>query len=310
MNAQAMMADPKYRRKLRNRARLKQHLVSYSFILPNFLGFAIFTLVPLVAAMAMSFFNWNGANVIQFNGLDNFKAMFTTDTNFQISLFNTFVFTLGTVPLTMVASLALAILLNQKLPGTKAFRAMYFFPYVASIVAVGAVWNMIFSPQLGPLNQLLMSIGIKNPPGWLSDVHWALPTLIFISVWKGMGYNMVLFLAGLQGINRELYEAATVDGANGWQKFIKITWPLLTPTTFFVSIMLVVSSFKVFDLISIVTQGGPGRATNVLVYYIYNLAFEQSRYGYANAVAMILFAVVLLITLIQFRTEEKFVDYL
>lgn len=311
MNAQATLRDGnRERNRRRRKMRIKNDLVAYSFILPNFLGFAVFTLVPLVFAMALSFFNWNGANVIQFNGLDNFRKLFTTDSTFQISLLNTIIFTLGTVPLTMFFALVLAILLNGGLRGTKVFRAIFFFPYVASIVAVGAVWNMIFSPKLGPLNQFLISVGIHNPPGWLSSTHWALFTIILISVWKGMGYNMVLYLAGLQGIPRELYEAATVDGANGWQKFKHITWPLLTPTTFFVSIMLVVSSFKVFDLISIVTQGGPGRATNVLVYYIYDLAFQQSRYGYANAVAMVLFAIVLVITLFQFKAEEKFVDYL
>ena len=301
MNAQAMMADPKYRKKLRSRARLKQNLVSYSFILPNFLGFAIFTLAPLVAAMAMSFFNWNGANVVQFNGLDNFKAMFTTDTTFQISLLNTAVFTLGTVPLTMVASLALAILLNQKLPGTKIFRAIFFFPYVASIVAVGAVWNMIFSPQLGPLNQLLISIGIRNPPGWLSDVHWALPTLIFISVWKGMGYNMVLFLAGLQGISPELYEASRIDGATRFQTFMKITLPLLKPTTSMVVTLTMVNTVQLFDQIFVMTNGGPGTSTLTMVQYLYTSAFQNYEMGYGSAIEVAVLVILVILIFLQNR---------
>lgn len=302
------LLDP--HKQLRQKARTKNILTAYSFLIPNFLGFAIFTLIPLVFAMALSFFNWNGANIIQFNGIDNFVKMFTSDDDFKTSLLNTVLYVVGTVPLTMVCSLLLAVLLNKSSRGVKAFRAVFFFPYVSSIVAVGAVWNLIFSPELGPLNQYLVSIGIHNPPGWLSDIHWALFCIILISVWKYMGYNMVLYLAGLQAIPRELYEAATVDGANSWQKFTKITWPMLTPTTFFVSIMLVVTSFKVFDLISVITQGGPGRATNVLVYDIYKLAFEQSKYGYANAVAMVLFIIVLAITLFQFKFEEKFTDFL
>lgn len=244
-----------------------------------------------------------------FVGINNFKALFTDET-FKLSLFNTIYYAVGTVPLTMVAALGLAFILNQKLKGTNFFRAVFFFPHVASLVAVAVVWNMLLHPTLGPVNQTLLKLGIENPPGWTSSIHWAMPAIILVSVWKSMGYYMVLYLAGLQGIPQELYEAASVDGASGWEKFRFITLPMLTPTTFFVSIMLTISCFKVFDMISVMTDGGPGRSTNVLVYHIYNQAFTQYKFGYSSAISMVLFVIVLTITIIQFRAEKKWVSYM
>ncbi|MHC1692686.1 MAG: carbohydrate ABC transporter permease [Sphaerochaetaceae bacterium] len=288
---------------------LRSTAVAYSFILPNFIGFAVFTLLPMVFALLLSFANWDGANPITFAGLSNFKRMVHEDT-FWISLNNTLWYALGTVPVTIVCSLGLAILLNRKLPGRDIFRTIYFFPYVASLVAVAVVWNMIFHPTMGPVNELLHLLGMANPPRWSADVDWALPTVIMASIWKGVGYYMILYIAALQGIPRYLYEAASIDGANKWQQLRKITIPMLTPTTFFVSIMLTISCFKVFDLIYVMTFGGPGRATNVLVYYIYNSAFKYFEYGYSSAIAMVLFVIVLIITLLQFRMEKKWVSYM
>lgn len=289
--------------------KLKNNLIAYSFLLPNFLGFLIFTFVPIVFSFALSFVEWDSANPMVFVGLDNFKKLFTDET-FKISLLNTLYYAIGTVPLTMAASLGLAFVLNQKLKGTNFFRALFFFPHVASLVAVAVVWNMLLHPTLGPVNQLLMKLGIENPPGWTSSIHWALPAIILVSVWKSMGYYMVLYLAGLQGIPGELYEAASVDGASGWEKFKYVTLPMLTPTTFFVSIMLTISCFKVFDMISVMTDGGPGRSTNVLVYHIYNQAFTQYQFGYSSAISMVLFIIVITITIVQFRAEKKWVSYM
>lgn len=283
-------------------------LTAYTFILPNFIGFCIFTLVPVVISIALSFMEWDTANPVKFVGLKNFARMIK-DESFKISLINTLYYTLGTVPLTLICSLGLALLLNKGLKGVKVFRAFFFFPYITSLVAVAVVWNMLLHPTMGPVNELLKWIGIQNPPGWTASTEWAMPAVIITSVWRFMGYYMVIYLAGLQGIPAELYEAATVDGANVWQKFKNITIPMLTPTTFFVSIMLVINSFKVFDLILIMTNGGPGRATNVLVYKIYNEAFLNFKFGYSSAIAMVLFALVLTITLIQFKVEEKWVNY-
>ncbi|MDF2885294.1 MAG: carbohydrate transporter rane protein 1, family [Clostridiaceae bacterium] len=287
----------------------KKNLIAYSFILPNFLGFAIFTLIPMIFAFALAFLNWDGSNPITFAGLDNFKHLFQ-DTTFKISIVNTIVYSIGTVPLTLIASLGIAILLNKKIFARNFFRTVFFFPYVASLIAIAVVWNMIFNPTMGIVNSFLTSMGVANPPGWTSSTTWAMPVIIFVSIWKGMGYYMVIYLAALQGIPSELYEAASLDGANSWQKFRNVTLPMLTPTTFFVSIMLTISCFKVFDFVYMMTQGGPGRSTMVLVYHIYNTAFKDFTYGYSSAMSMVLFLIVLAVTIIQFRGEKKWVSYM
>lgn len=283
-------------------------LIAYSFLLPNFIGFLVFTLIPVLAAFVLSFLEWDTANPMVFVGLKNFAKLFKDET-FKISFWNTIYYAIGSVPLTLICSLALAVILNRGFRGIKVFRAVFFFPYVTSIIAVAVVWNMLFHPSMGPINQVLMAIGIKNPPGWTSSTEWAMPAIILVSIWRNMGYYMVLYLAGLQGIPRELYEAATVDGATSWQKFKRITIPMLTPTTFFVSIMLTISCFKIFDLVQLMTDGGPGRSTNVLVYHIYNQAFLNFKFGYSSAISMVLFAIVLIITIVQFRMEKKWVNY-
>lgn len=293
----------------RQRSRLKKNLVAYSFILPNLLGFAVFTLIPVAFSLVLAFLNWDGANVISWAGLGNFARMFN-DTTFRIALLNTFYYVFLTVPLTMAAALGLAMLLNQPLRGRNFFRTTFFFPYVASLVAVAVVWNMIFHPEAGPVNQFLMSLGVQEPPRWTASTTWAMPTVIMASVWKGMGYYMLIYLAGLQGIPASLYEAAAVDGATAWQRFRYITLPMLTPATFFVLIMATISAFKVFDLILVMTGGGPGRATNVLVLHIYNTAFKEFRFGYSSAIAMVMFAIVLIITIVQFRMERRWVNYM
>ena len=176
----------------------------------------------------------------------------------------------------MVAALGLAMLLNQPLRGRNFFRTTFFFPYVASLVAVAVVWNMLFFPSAGPVNSLLSALGVQNPPRWSASVDWAMITVILASVWKGVGYYMIIYLAALQSIPSILYEAASVDGANAWQKFRYVTLPMLTPATFFISVMLTIASFKVFDLIMVMTGGGPGRATNVLVVHITTRRLKSS----------------------------------
>ena len=288
---------------------IRQNLIAYSFIAPNLLGFAAFTLVPMVFALFLSVMKWDGAGAITFAGMRNFARLLTDDT-FQISALNTLYYVAGTVPTTLVCSLGLAILLNKEIKGRNLFRAIFFFPYVASLVAVAVVWNMMFHPSMGPVNNLLTALGVENPPRWSASVTWAMPTVILASIWKNMGYYMIIYLAALQGIPRDLYEAARIDGANGRQCFRTITLPLLTPATFFVTMMLTINSFKVFDLIYVMTGGGPGRATNVLVYAIYNAAFIEFDYGYSSAMALVLFILVLAITIVQFRSEKKWVSYL
>mgnify|MGYP002451302317 len=198
------------------------------------------------------------------------------------------------------------MLLNQKVKFRNFFRTVSFFPYVASLVAVAAVWNMIFSPSMGPVNQILATLGVENLPKWAAGKDTAMLTVILFSVWKNMGYYMVIYLAGLQGTNPELEEAAELDGASKWQIFWNVTLPQLKPTTFFVIIMLTIASFKVYDQMYMITQGGPGNATMTLVYYIYNVAFVNTpKYGYASAVSMVLFVLVLFVTIIQFKGSSS-----
>lgn len=283
---------------------LKKNLVAYSFIAPNFVGFAVFTLGPIIFAFILAFLNWDGSNAMTFAGLSNFAALFS-DARFKIALWNTIVYTVATVPLTMAAALFLAILLNQKLKGRNFFRTVSFFPYVASLVAVTVVWNMMFLPGRGPVNNVLALMGVANPPGWATSKDWAMISVIMFSIWKNMGYYMIIYLAGLQGIDRQLYEASSLDGATAWQRFRFVTLPQLRSTNFFVLIMLTIACFKVYDIVYMLTMGGPGTSTLVLVYHIYNTAFISWNLGYASAIAMVLFLLVLAVTLVQMRGERR-----
>ncbi len=292
---------PAVAKKKRSGKSLRDTLTAYSFIAPNFIGFCVFTLVPMVFAIVLAFCNWDGVHPVEFAGLQNFIDLMG-DKTFKAAFVNTIIYTAATVPLTLVCSLGLAMILNQKVFGRNFFRTVSFFPYVASLVAVAAVWNMIFSPSMGPVNMLLSSLGVEDLPRWAAGKETAMLTVVLFSVWKNMGYYMVIYLAGLQGTNPSLKEAASLDGANKWQVFLHVTLPQLRPTTFLVVITLTIASFKVYDQMFMITQGGPGDATITLVYYIYNVAFVNTpKYGYASALAMVLFVLVLIVTIIQFK---------
>lgn len=284
---------------------LRDNLVGYSFIIPNLIGYTLFVFTPVVFSFILSVMSWDGSQrQMEFVGLQNFVQIFH-DEIFIKSFFHTIQYALYTVIPTLGLSLLLAVLLNHKLKGIAFFRTALYFPYIASIVAVGAVWNMLFQPDFGPVNEFLKFIGISNPPRWVVDLKWAMPSIAIVSVWKYVGYYMIVYLAALQGISASLYEAAGIDGANGFQKLRYITIPMLTPTTFFVLIMLTIQCFKVFDLVYVMTGGGPGNATKTLVNYIYEKAFTSWQFGPASAGAIVLFAVVLVITLLQFAGEKK-----
>lgn len=288
---------------------VRNTLVGVSFILPNFIGFFIFILIPVLFSFAISFTKWDGFTEMQYVGFNNFIDLFS-DSTFRISLLNTLYYAIMTVPVTAVISLGLAMLLNKKMKGTNFYRSSIFFPYVASVVAVAVVWNMLFQKDFGPVNEFLRWMGVANPPGWVASTKWAMPAIIIVSIWKGMGYYMIIYLAALQGIPRTLYEAAKIDGATRFQQFRYVTIPMLTPATFFVVMMLTINCFKVFDLIYIMTEGGPGRSTTVLVNYIYDKAFLAWDFGSASAISMVLFFMVATITIIQFRIEKKWVSYM
>lgn len=289
----------------RRKREIRNNLIGYSFIIPNLVGYSIFVFIPVIFSFVLSVMKWDGSQApMEFVGLANFVEIFG-DRVFRGSFVHTVQYAVMTVPFTLVLSLLLAVLLNSKIKGVAIFRTAFYFPYIASIVAVGAVWNMLFQPDFGPVNEMLKAIGIAEPPRWVVSTDWAMVAVSIVSIWKYMGYYMIVYLAALQGISSSLYEAAQIDGANGWQRLWYITIPMLTPTTFFVLIMLTIQCFKVFDLVYVMTGGGPGNATKTLVNYIYEKAFTGWEFGPASAGAIILFAVVLVITLIQFSGEKK-----
>lgn len=285
----------------------RRTLVGVSFITPNFVGFFVLNLIPILFALLLCFNRWDGYNPMEFAGLDNFKYIFTHKV-FQQAVLKTAVFTVFSVGITMLLSLGLAVLINQKLKAIGIFRTAIFFPYVASVVAVAAVWQMLFQKDMGLINEVLRALGVADPPGWFASTKWALVGVIVVNIWKNMGYYMIIYLAALQDIPSSLVEAGMIDGASAWQRFWRIKWPLLRNATFFVVMMLTINSFKSFDLIYALTEGGPGTATTLLSQYIYNQSFVSWDYGRASAAAMVLFAIVAVITLFQFRLEKKLSD--
>jgi ABC-type sugar transport system permease subunit len=283
---------------------LRNNLTGYSFILPNFIGFLIFGLIPIGFSLYLSFAKWDGFTAVHFNGINNFRAIMR-DSNFIMSLVRTFIYAVSCVVFTTFASLGLAVLLNRKFGARGFFRSAIFFPHVASIVSVAVVWRLLYMPDIGPINAFLRFIGIANPPGWLSTVKYALPGVIIVAIWKSMGYYMIVYLAALQNIPRELKEAASIDGASGFQYFWRIAVPQLSPATVFVVLMLTIGSFKSFDIIFALSEGGPGTATTLISNYIYDKAFIAFNYGHTSAAAMILFIIVASLTFFQFRLEKK-----
>lgn len=294
----------------RNKTIIKRNrMKAYAFLAPNFIGFIVFTLIPVIYAFLLSFMKWDSATPAIFVGLSHYIKLFK-DTGFRIALLNTVYYTTLTVPLTIVFALSFALILNEGLKGIKIFRALHFFPHISSVVAVAVVWQFLYHPDFGPINMVLKQIGIASPPRWTSSVTWAMPAVIIMSVWKSFGYYMIMFIAGLKAIPIQLYEAAKIDGAGGWKRFIYVTLPMISPTMFFVVIISIISSFKVFTQVYIMTEGGPGRATSVLVYKIYTDAFKNFNFGYASAEAVILFLFILIVTIIQYRGQEKWVYYM
>lgn len=277
------------------------------FLLPNLLGFLLFIVYPVFRALIISLTNWNGFMQMDYVGFSNYVRLFS-DSTFNISLQNTLVYTVVTVPLSIIFGILMAVLMNVKIPGIKAFRTIYFLPQITSMIAIGLVWSLVLAKQ-GPVNQILMMLGNSNPPKWISSSQYALTSVEIVSIWRSMGYNAIILLAGLQGISQELYEAAKLDGANGFQSFLHVTVPMLSPTIFFCLVTQMINSFKVFDIIIAMTQGGPGRATNVLAYFVYNKSFMDSRFGYASAAAFIMFAIIMIFTAIQFIGQRKWVNY-
>lgn len=299
----SVQTSPKKEKKVM-RLGTRKTLVGLSFIAPNFIGFFVLILIPVLFTFWLCVNKWDGFNPMTFVGLDNFKYIFS-DKVFIQAVGKTVIYTLCSVLITMFISLGLAVLINQKLKGIGLFRTALFFPYIASIVAVAAVWQMLFQKDMGLINEMLKMLGVVDVPGWFATTKWALPAVIIVTIWKNMGYYMIIYLAALQDVPTELVEAGMIDGASSWQRFWKIKFPLLRNATFFVVMMLTINSFKSFDIIFALTEGGPGTATTLLSQYIYNQSFVSWDYGRASAAAIILFVVVAIITAVQFALEKK-----
>jgi multiple sugar transport system permease protein len=273
------------------------------FLLPSMLGFFIFILTPIIASFGISFTDWDLVNNLHFIGLQNYIELFK-DASFWQAFRNTLEFIVGYLPLVTIFGLIAALLVNSKIKCKSLFRGIYFLPVVTSWVAVSLVWKWLFNPSYGLLNYLLSLIHIQGPQ-WLQDPKTAMFAIVLTSVWKDIGFIMVIYLGGLQSIDLSYYEAAEVDGANGWQQFWKITLPLLRKTTFFVMTISLINSFQVFDQVNIMTGGGPGNATNVIVQSVYNHAFRYFQMGYATSESWILFVVILIVTIIQMKGQNS-----
>ena len=299
--------------------RTKETIAGYGFLLPNLIGFLAFTSIPVLASLVLGFMRWDLTSPPVYIGLENFVNLlgFTkenghwipNDGRFWYYVYNTMFFMLG-IPISMAASLFLAVVLNNKMKGISVVRTVYFMPTLASGIAIYVLWRWIFNEEFGLLNILLGHFGIDGP-GWLTNRALAKPSLIFMGIWMNMGgYNMILYLAGIQGIPQELYEASAIDGASSWQKFQHITWPMLGPTTFFIFIMSVIAGFQGgFDAAFVMTGGGPAGATTTVSYYIYQNAYEWFHMGYAASIAWVLFVSVFIVTLMNWKYGGKVVHY-
>jgi len=272
------------------------------FLLPGLTGLLVFTILPILASLVLTFYAWDLLTPPQFIGVQNYVRLFG-DQKFWAALLHTLSFIAGYVPLVVVSALGMALALNVSLRGIGVIRTVFFFPVVSSWVAVALLWSWLFNPRFGLINYLLSLVGITGP-GWLFDPAWAMPAIIVTSVWKDLGFVLVLFLAGLQAIPNDYYEAAALDGAGHFARFRFVTLPLLAPTTFFVMIISLINSFQVFDQVWVMTEGGPAGATSVLVEQIVRHAFSYGEMGYAAAISWVLFALVLSATLVQFRLQK------
>jgi multiple sugar transport system permease protein len=279
----------------------------YLFILPWLIGFVLFTGGPVVYSFIMSLTNWTGIKTRDWVGFDNYIKLLTVDTNFWIVLKNTFVYGIGSVIFGTILALGVALLMNQKVPGISILRTLYYLPSVTSGIAIAIMWGWMFNPKAGLINYILSLFGVQGP-GWFSSTIWAMPGLIIVSLW-GIGPNMIILLAGLQGIPQQLYEAARIDGANRWHEFRHVTLPMLSPVLFYVVVISMIGSFQIFDNVLVLTNGGPGTATRVFVFDLYQNAFVNSRMGYASAQAWILCMIIMGLTWLTFRISKRQVQY-
>jgi multiple sugar transport system permease protein len=287
----------------------RKAIEGYLYIAPFLIGFLIFTAYPLLASLYLSFTNFNLISDPVWVGLENYTRAFTGDNLFWSSLERTGRYALLVVPLGVLASLGAALLLNQGFPGTSIFRTFFFLPSITPIIASVLIWLWILQPSIGVMNYLLSLVGVPGPP-WVQSTVWAVPSLVLLGLWNTAGGSrMIVFLAGLQGVPTELYEASKIDGANAWQRFRNVTLPLISPTIFFNVVISIIGALSVFSVAYIGTQGGPAYATYFYVYHLYTSAFQYSLMGYASALAWVFLLIVLALTVIQFQLSDRWVYY-
>ncbi|SHL27537.1 multiple sugar transport system permease protein [Anaerocolumna jejuensis DSM 15929] len=290
--------------------RRNEAFAGYMFILPCLFFLLFMAILPVFLTAFISLTNWGSVatefSKISFVGLENYKDLFK-DATFYTALKNNILLLFYTIPIQLLLSFILAVMINKYCYFKNFFKSVYFLPYISSTVAVATIWMVVLQPSYGPVTEMLKAIGIENTPKWLSDMHWALPSLSGMVVWQNLGYDIIIILAALQTVPVELYESADMDGANWFVKITKITLPMITPTIFFLIIYETMETFRIFDQISVLTDGGPGDATQVLVFYLYKQAFRNSHINYGAAITVVLFIIVFIITLIQWLGRKKWV---
>ena len=292
-----------------NPAAVRENVAAYLFLAPLLVNFVIFVAIPIVFSLILCFVEWEavggmGLINMEFVGLDNLRKVLA-DPWFKPSLINTVVFAAFTVPTVVVLGLVIAALLSRYVRFKRLIKTSLFIPYISSIVASAIVWQTIFHPSYGPITLLLQSLGIEQTPYWFADARWALPLVIIFSIWREIGYVVLVYTAGIEAVSEELYEAASIDGATGIQQFFNITVPLVKPTTIFLVTIQLIGSFKVFDVIEVLTQGGPGTSTSVMAYYIYRSAFRYFEMSSASVAAWIVFIIVFAITRTRGLMERR-----
>lgn len=288
--------------------RRQEELTAWLFVAPVALGILLFQVYPVLFSLYISFTTWNLIRPPRWAGITNYVHLFTTDFVFPTALLNTAEYALGTVIPGIALALVFALLLNQQIRGRFVYRAIYFVPVIAPTVSIAILWTWIYDPSFGVLNYALKIIGITGPP-WIADSAWAMPSVIIMAIWQSLGFNIVIFLAGLQGISQDYYEAAAIDGANAIRRFSAITLPLLSPVTFFVLVLSVINALQVFTAPYVLTRGGPANATMTIVMYLYNEAFPYQSMGVASAIAYCLFVIIVALTALNFYLQKVWVFY-
>lgn len=293
---------------MKSSSSLRSRLEPYLYIAPAVIGIVLVTGGAIVASFLIGLTEWDLVSAPKWAGFRNYQLLFESDL-FWTVFRNTFYYVVLAVPLSIAGSMMLALLVNRKIRGITFFRTVYFFPVVSSMVAVALIWSWLYNPEFGLINYLLREVFGIDGPRWLLSSDWAMPAIAVMTVWKGIGYNMLILLAGLQSVPQTLHEAALIDGAGSTRRFFSITLPMLSPTLFFVLVITLIGSFQIFEQTYVLTQGGPANSTLTLSFYIYQNAFQFFRMGYATAMAYVLFAATLVVTLLQFRLQKRWVYY-